>query len=441
MKKTNDSQKFKPSRQPTLLAMLGLLFVCSGGVFAFLTSLTPLKNHATSSQLPNSPASLTGIIPATLKNPVNILILGIDNSGHPHKSKYTPSEALAGNSDTMLLVRLIPKTHEINVLSIPRDTRVILKGTSTNKINDANVVGGPKLAATTISDLLAGVPVDRYIRVDTEGFIHLVDALGGVEVNVPKKMDYTDKTQKLSIHFSPGRQKLNGQHLQEYIRFRHDGLGDIGRVQRQQEVLTDILHTLLKPGTIGKLPKILEVVKDNVDSDLSVDEMLAVAETVFTSDRRQLHLIMLPGRFSNRGEYKLSYWLGAPQATNKIVKQYFNPDLTKLSADNIDSTQPKNLKVAVLSATGNPASAAKVVSFLKKHGYENVYVTNHEIDTATVSGQKTQIIAQHGNPEAANLVSKTLGAGQVQVASVGDILSDVTIVVGSDLLKSVNSKQ
>lgn len=434
MKQKNDNRKSKRLKQPTLLGMLALLCVCSGGIFAFLMSLTPLKNHAASSQLPDRPADFTGIIPATLKHPVNTLIMGIDNLGHPHKGKYTPSEALAGNSDTMLLVRLLPKTHEINILSIPRDTRVNLKGKSTNKINDANVLGGPKLAATTVSTLLAGVPVDRYIRVDTEGFIHLVDALGGVEVNVPKKMDYTDKTQHLNIHFSPGRQKLNGQHLQEYVRFRHDGLGDIGRVQRQQEVLTDILHTLLKPRTIGKLPQILEVVKDNVDTNFSVEEMLAVAQTVFTSDRRQLHLMMLPGRFSNRGEYKLSYWISSTQATHKILKQYFNPDLTRLSANKVNSTQRQTLKVAILNATGKPASAAKVVSFLRKHGFPNAYVTNHEIDTTAVSGQKTQIIAEHGNPEAANLVSKVLGTGQIQVASVGDILSDVTVVVGADLV-------
>ncbi|BCL38157.1 LCP family protein [Nostoc sp. MS1] len=396
-------------------------------------SLTPLKNHAASSQLSENPTRLTGIIPATLEHPINILILGIDNSGHPHQNKFTPVEALSGNSDTMLLIRLVPNTHQINVLSIPRDTLVHLNGGGIDKINDANVRGGPKLAANTVSNLLAGIPIDRYVRVDTEGFIHLVDALEGVEVNVPKQMDYTDNTQHLSIHFSPGKQKLNGQHLQEYVRFRHDALGDIGRVQRQQEVLKDILLTLLKPESLAKLPKILEVVKYNVDTDLSVEEMLAVAQTILASDRHQLHLMMLPGRFSRKEEYHASYWISSPQATAKILANYFDIANAKVPDQDINLTKSPSLKIAVVNGTGNQADAVSVVSYLQKHGFRNVYIANREIETSEDSAQKTQIIAQHGNPDAANIVSSTLGIGQVQVASIGDILSDVTVVVKPDL--------
>lgn len=429
-------------RLPFYLGVITLVSIGAGAIFPFLLNLTPLKNYATS-HLPHSPANLTGLIPATLEHPINILILGIDNSGHPHQGKFTPAEALAGNSDTMLLVRLLPDSHQINVLSIPRDTLVRLPDVGIDKINDANVRGGPKLAAETVSQLLNGVMIDRYVRVDTEGFIHLVDALGGVEVNVPKKMDYIDHTQHLSIHFSPGRQKLNGQHLQEYVRFRHDGLGDIGRVQRQQEILKELLRTLVQPASIAKLPQILQVLKDNVETDLSVEEMLAVAQTVATSncslkqcasgDRQQMHLIMLPGRFSGNKEYKLSYWVSDSQATARILSRYFDVQTANDPSSDVNLTVPQTLRIAVESATGKPEVAETVVSVLKKHGFRNAYVTHHEIDTEVDSAGQTQIIAQHGNPEAANAVSSSLGTGQVQVASVGDILSDVTVVVGADL--------
>jgi LCP family protein required for cell wall assembly len=406
----------------------------SGSALAALMTLTPLKNLAYS-HLPHSRESLTGLLPTNLKAPVNILILGIDNSGHPHQGKYTPAEALAGNSDTMLLVRLEPDTHQINVLSIPRDTLIHLKGVGIDKINDANVRGGAKQAAEAVHDLLEGIGIDRYIRLDTEGFIHLVDALGGVEVTIPEQMDYVDHTQKLSIHFSPGRQKLNGQHLQEYIRFRHDRLGDIGRVQRQQQVLKEILHTLLQPATVGKIPQILEVVKDNVDSDLSVQEMLGVAHTVSTSDRQHMHLIMLPGRFSRRDEYKLSYWVPDPKATSRILSRYFDVKNTQESAQHFNLNQ-QTLKIAVANNTGEPRNSEIVVAFLRKHGFRNAYTT--KINTIT-SAQNTQIIAQHGNPDSANTVSSVLGTGEVQVASVGDILSDVTVMVGSDLAEKLKS--
>lgn len=434
MKEKNNGN-FKLLRQPLFLGALALGTVTSASL-ALLMGLTPLKNQAFSFHLPHSPASITGIIPSTLKHPVNILFLGIDNSGHPHQSKFTTSEALAGNSDTMLLVRLVPTQHQINVLSIPRDTLVQMSGVGTDKINDANVRGGPKLAAEVVSQLLNGITVDRYVRVDTEGFIHLVDALGGVEVTVPKQMDYTDRTQNLSIHFSPGRQKLNGQHLQEYVRFRHDNLGDIGRVQRQQQVLNEIQHTLLQPATIAKLPQILQVVKDNLDSDLSLQEMVAVAQTLITSDRHRLNFIMLPGRFSRRSEYRLSYWISNPKAMDGILSRYFDVNTATATDPDLKLTGKQTLKIAVQNATGNSSAGQSVVSFLRRNGFQNAYITNHEIDTV-VDPQKTQIIAQHGNPEAANAVSSTLGIPGVQIASVGDIYSDVTVVVGADLVEKL----
>ncbi len=432
MTQKDNPRKWNMERLPFYLGMITLISIASGAFFSLLLNLTPLKNYA-ASHLPHSPASLTGFIPATLEHPVNILILGIDNSGHPHQGKFTPAEALAGNSDTLLLVRLLPDSHQINILSIPRDTLVHLPDIGIDKINDANVRGGPKMAAETVSQLLNGVTVDRYIRVDTEGFIHLVDALGGVEMNVPKKMDYIDHTQHLNIHFSPGRQKLNGQHLQEYVRFRHDALGDIGRVQRQQEVLREILRTALQPGTIAKVPQIMQVVKENVETDLSVEEILAIAQTVATNNRHQMHLIMLPGRFSSNKEYKRSYWISDPDATASIISRYFDVQTPSALDSEVNSVAPQTLRIAVENATKQPEVEKTVVSILKKHGFRNVYVTHHEIDTGVDSGGRTQIIAQHGNPEAANAVSSTLGTGQVMVASVGDILSDVTVVIGADL--------
>ncbi len=431
----NNNQKSRLWQQHLLWGAIAAISVSSVAALTMVMGLTPLKNNADASRLPNSSGSLMSIIPATLKHPINILVLGIDNSGHPHEANFTPAEALSGNSDTMLLVRLQPDTHEINVLSIPRDTLVKIPGVGIDKINDANVRGGPKQAAGTVSKFADNIPIDRYIRVDTEGFIHLVDALGGVEVNVPKKMDYIDKTQKLNIHFNPGTQTLSGQHLEEYVRFRHDALGDIGRVQRQQQVLKDILHTLLMPSSIGKIPKILQVVRDNVDSNLSVEEMLAISHAL--ADSHQMHLMMVPGRFSEKSEYKLSYWISDSKATSKILQRYFGVQKTSSVATPGNATRWQELNIAVANATKEPEAATMVVSYLKKHGFENARTTNHEIDALVDSGQKTQIIAQHGNPDAADAILSTLGTGQIQVASTGDILSDVTIVVGKDLLAKI----
>lgn len=438
MKQKNNAKKSQLLKQPLVLIIAAAVVAAtSGAIFSLLVSLTPLRNDA-ASHLPGSSKSFTGLIPATLDHPVNILILGIDNSGHPHMKNFTPAEALGGNSDTMLLVRIRPDSNSINVLSIPRDTLVQFYGVGVDKINDANVRGGPKQAAQSVSQLLDGVTIDRYVRLDTEGFIHLVDALGGVEVNIPKKMDYVDHTQNLSIHFLPGSQKLSGQHLEEYIRFRHDPLGDIGRVQRQQQVLKDILLTLLQPQTLTKVPQILQVAKDNVDTDLSINEMLAIAQALAKNNRR--NFILLPGRFSDKNEYKLSYWISDPKATRKIVQRYFGVDNVAEKEEQKNLPISQGTKIFLQNASGQPDAVEKVTTLLERRGFRNIFLSSHEIDTNPDSAQITKIIAQHGNPEAATAVEQALGVGNVEVSSLGDISSDVTIIIGADLINSISQK-
>ncbi len=284
---------------------------------------SPLSRAGSKAQLSRYTDSLTSLISEPLTRPLNILILGIDNSGHPHADHVTPAEALSGNSDTLLLVRLDPSQHQVTILSIPRDSRVQIPGIGLDKINSANVKGGATLAAQTVSQLLGNMAIDRYIRVDTEGFVRLVDAIDGLEVTVPKPMNYIDQTQHLTIHLAPGKQTLSGQHLQEYVRYRHDNLGDIGRVQRQQEVVKLILQKLVQPKMLAKLPQLVHVVQENVDSNLSLGDLLAISKNLTSLDRQHLNLVMLPGRFSRADEFPLSYWITDPQMTADVLARYF----------------------------------------------------------------------------------------------------------------------
>ena len=377
----------------------------------------------------------TGLSFTQLARPVNLLILGIDNDDNfarPHLStKSTSVEAFSNPSNTMLLVRFLPDPHQIHILSIPRDTLVQLPGIPAAKIDWANLVGGAPLAMKTVSKQLGNLPIDHYLRLSRNGFIELVDALGGVEVNVPKKMDYVDQTQQLNIHFLPGKQKLNGRHLEEYVRFRHDKLGDIGRVQRQQEVIKAMMQTLLQPMTIAKLPQILQVTQANIDTDLSVEEMLTLVHHSLTSDRLRNNFLMLPGRFSQPHEYPRSYWIPDPKAAALILARYFdvNPRSTPLANTKL---APNQLKVAVANATGKPELGTNAIALLKKQGFTRAYLTDNEIGTSADSALTTQIIAQRGNSEDASVVKEALGIGQVLVTATGDIWSDITVVIGAD---------
>jgi len=429
------------------LGITGIVLVsaAAGAILAALRSYQPLTNCQVDQNQTckddKDPFNGMGIKFTELTRPVNVLILGIDNDDnfdHPKFStKSTSVQAFSNPSDTMLLMRFLPEPYKINVLSIPRDTLVQLPGIPTAKIDWANLVGGAPLAIKTVSKQLEGIPVDRYVRLSRNGFIELVDALGGIEVNIPKRMDYVDETQHLNIHFLPGRQKLNGRHMQEYVRFRHDKLGDIGRVQRQQEVLKAIMQNLLQPATIAKLPQILQVAKANIDTDLSLEEILTLIHTTLKSDHSQNNFLMLPGRFSRPGEYSRSYWIEDTKAAAPILARYFNANVVLDTMDNSPSS-PSQLKVAVANATGQPEVASRVLALLKNKGYTRAYLTDHEIEAGAESVLKTQIIAQHGNQEDAQAIQKALGLGQVQVMSTGDIWSDITIVIGSDFSTKVS---
>ena len=326
LKPSYNSDRFPVHSGKRLVLLLSLVAALS---FSFGATLaialnTQIFNHSRKTTEKMATAPILSVIPNQLTRPVNLLVLGIDQSGSLQKSGNTPETGLDGNSDTMLLVRFYPGSHKITVLSIPRDTKVALTGSKTQKINDANVLGGPPMAARTVSQLLEGLKIDRYLRLDTQALIHLVDILGGIDIDVPAAMHYRDRTQGLTIDFQPGLQHLSGQHLEEYVRFRNDSMGDIGRVQRQQGVLKALLQNLVVPTTWTKVPQLMRVTQDSVDTNLSVEELLALLNFLKDSQENRLKTVTLPGRFSTPDEYDYSYWIPDMNKIHHLLSQDFS---------------------------------------------------------------------------------------------------------------------
>ncbi|WP_353772011.1 LCP family protein, partial [Okeania sp. SIO2G5] len=136
-----------------------------------------------------------------LTRPVNILVMGIkvltsDLDDPAYSSEDLGYHALVnsfeGLSDTMLMIRFNPEDKQLTVLSLPRDTRALVEDVGYTKLNEANRIGGPATTATAVSDLLDGIGIDRYVRINVQGVEKLIDALGGVTVYVPKDMKYQD---------------------------------------------------------------------------------------------------------------------------------------------------------------------------------------------------------------------------------------------------------
>jgi LCP family protein required for cell wall assembly len=407
--------------------VLGLSATVSAVVGAVLVLMTPLPS-AVAPEGSRQPLSLSDLwrqgFRYQITRPVNILVMGIDLPMNLPDGKDS-SDVFAGRSDTMLLVHVDPQSDAVSVLSIPRDTRVEIPDLGVEKINYANVAGGPKLSAQVVSRTLNGITIDRYVRVSTGAFRELVDLMGGIEVYVPERMQYTDNTQKLNIDLQPGQQHLNGQQAEQFARFRHDNYGDIGRVQRQQQVIRALREKVSDPAMITKLPQAIELFKKYIDTNLSMEEMLALADMGLDLNKDSFRMVMLPGRFSTPAESVASYWIMDPAAKDQIMQEYF--DVSSV-ASVIQHHDRKDLQVAVQNASGNPQLGSQVATFLQSQGFSNVYV----IDDSGEAQAQTQIIAQRGDLESAKMVETVLGLGEVVPASTGDIQSDLTIRVGSD---------
>jgi LCP family protein required for cell wall assembly len=365
---------------------------------------------------------LESLLQHTLTRPVNILVMGIDRVKDAPKG--TP-ESFAGHSDTMLLVRFDPSDRSVRLLSIPRDSRVEIPGVGYGKVNQANRHGGPAFASRVVSRSLNDVVIDRYVRVTTDAFRELVDLVGGVEVLVPYSMSYRDLSQNLEIDLQAGWQTLNGEQAEEFVRFRKDRFGDIGRVQRQQVLLKALQKRLYSPAILPRLPQAMRIFQQYVDTNLTLDEMLALASFGRDLDEQDIRMVMLPGRFSQKGEYEeKSYWIIAQGERDRLIDDYFN----RASQVPLEIREANQLRIAIQNATNDPGLGNRAMEFLSQKEFQNVYLAQESPELL----QETEIVVQKGNLEAANSLKSLLGIGRVEALSVGDLDSDLTIRIGLD---------
>ncbi|MEH2401076.1 LCP family protein [Nostoc sp.] len=422
---------------------IAMVSATAGALLAVSLTSTPLQQAQLSPKdeaaFDSDRISGGGLRFSQLTRPVNLLIMGMsvlppDIQNPPEETKnlkYLPQvNSFDGLSDVMLLLKFDPETKKIIMLSIPRDTRTEIEGYGVKKINAANVEGGPALTARTVSNLLGGAGIDRYIRINVLGVAKLIDALGGVTVYVPKDMKYQDDSQHLYINLKAGKQHLNGDKALQLLRFRHDELGDIGRIQRQQMVMRALMDQALNPATVAQLPKVLEVVKEHIDTNLTVEELLALMGFGVQTNRSNMQMLMLPGRFSEKNEFDASYWLPNKDGIAKLMAQHFG--LESEQEQQATATDPRSLRVAIQDSTGGDRSNLQpLIRALEKSGYRNIYVAKAWGEPLDV----THIVAQQGDGDTAESVRNTLGFGEVRVESTGNLGSDISIQVGQDWLQ------
>lgn len=297
-------QRRRRRRNTWIAASIVLVFAALAGAFSYWwfggqLSSTPrpsVKRGEESEHFINPP------------NKLNILIMGVDDR---------PKEDDPGRSDTLLVMTLDTVTREASIISVPRDTRLRIKGLGWDKVNHAFLVGGVALTQQTAENFL-GIPMDYYAKVNLESFGRIVDAIGGVTIDVEKRMQYEDTWDHYVIDLKPGVQRLDGRTALQYVRYR-DEEGDIGRVARQQKFVKAALAEVNTPAIILKAPSIIREVFASLDTNIPTPLMLGIARKLKEGMSTGLKANMVEGLPYYIDD--ISYWVPDIMKTRKMIAE------------------------------------------------------------------------------------------------------------------------
>ncbi|MBI5701476.1 LCP family protein [Candidatus Saganbacteria bacterium] len=230
----------------------------------------------------------------------NVVILGVDGEG-PVK-----------RSDSVMVAHINPATNTVGLVSIPRDTRVEIAGRGEDKINHAFAFGGPDLSRKTAENFL-GVKIPYYIVINFAGVRNLINEIGGIEINVEKRMYYVDNSQGLFVDLYPGRQRLDGKNALAYMRYRTDG-GDLNRILRQQKFIKALASQITNKENVLRSPGILLRLFSYMDSNLDTKQILGLALNM--------------RRIYDYGQIKMSLLQGYDEIIDGVY--YMRPDPRKI---------------------------------------------------------------------------------------------------------------
>ena len=275
-----------------ILVIIGILAAVAYGCYGYFFPAKGMDNLAREDRL-------------SLKK--NIVVLGVDE----RQEEYD-----VGRSDTLFVMMFDTKNKNVSLLSIPRDTRVKIKNHGWDKINHAYAYGGRELTQETVEEFL-GLRIDNYIMVDFKGFKGLVDAIGGVDINVEKDMYYKDTWDGFTIDLEKGMQHMDGKTAIQYVRYR-DEEGDIGRIKRQQHFIKAVYEKITSADMLLRIPGLTKQLSSMIKTNLSLTVMAEIGKALSTMMKNQgLVMATVPGE----GEYidDISYWLPDIKETRKLM--------------------------------------------------------------------------------------------------------------------------
>ena len=410
------------------VVLMAVVLVAVGSVFAYARHIQNTMQSTIVKQQKLNPS----LKPAEPMKPFTLLLLGAD---------YRKGET-AYRTDTIILAKIDPQQKKIWMLSIPRDTKVLVPKHGYQKINTAHALGGPELTIKTVEQF-TGVPINHYMEVNFQGFQGAVDALGGIWVNVPKAIN-DKKAASQSVHqraakIPAGYQLLDGEHALTFVRSRDYADADISRMKSQQIFFKALADQMAKSPNVTKMMRAINAVYPYIQTDMSLVEMIKTAVALKDAGSKSLYTATLDG------EWKSPFIYTNEAQKKKLIGDFkagrsFEPTpaaeasatagaAKKAAAAAPAAKKPGEIQVTIRNGAGISGLAKQAGLILKAKGFGV-----GETGNANQNVYKQTLVVYKTDRAAAELVASALMPGTKVVEGRGmySYPTEIMVVVGKD---------
>ncbi|MCD6361851.1 MAG: LCP family protein [Armatimonadetes bacterium] len=407
-----------------------LIYICAlsivglGAIGAWDCVTAPVEaGHAGVTNTPATFAVLPTPFPGRTR--VTILLIGADDR-----------KGEQGRSDTMILLFINPRNHQVAMLSVPRDLKVRIPGYGSTKINASYAYGGVELARKTIEEVF-GVDIDYCAKADFQGFVEIVDMLGGVDLEVPdvegkgRGMNYDDNWDNLHIHLKPGFQHLDGQQAIGFVRYRKSNIrglgdGDFGRSQRQQQFLKAMVQQKLKITNVLQLAAVAPRILKWVQTDMSAREAAELALVIKDIKPENLLQASLQPYLRDYRTDDAWYVLCSESSIRRVLREI---------DEHLRSTPDARSVVVILNGSGQVGAAGAAGALLEREGFEVADTGNAD----KFDYSRTIIRHPAGRRAYAQAIRRTLGVGRLEESETPEEdtgrsarQEKITVIIGRD---------
>ena len=338
-------------------------------------------------------------------------------------------------TDSLMVCQYDFYRNSLSILQIPRDTWV--SDSLDHKINSAYGTQGKAETMLAMVKEVTGLNVDKFIVVGLKGFRQMIDEIGGVEFDVPFRMQYDDPYQNLHIDLYPGLQTLNGKKAEGFVRWRHNNSysvqypeGDVGRVNAQSEFIKAIANKMLSFSNIPKAPKLLSIAKSNTALNFTDNELLSLIISGMKTPPDNINILALPGD----SDYinGLSFFIHDKEETAEIMNEYFTPLKDKLPGEKeINLQKNKYLSIEIINAGDIPPELIEALAdYLKEFRFNVVNV----VSEAQWQQEYSELV-DHNAKEAGVEVAKIYPVTNITNDGDKSASCDVTLIIGKESIK------